>query len=66
MISSAGRGGFESFFQSKHACFVLSQFKLSGELVVAMFGREVIGFQPICASKGVIFVTPCGVIRNVL
>ena len=35
---SAGRGGFENFFQFKHVCFALFQVKLSGELVIAMFG----------------------------
>ena len=31
-----------------------------------MFESGVLAFLPICASKGVIFVTPCGVIRSVL
>ena len=32
---SADRGGFVRLFQSKHACLAFSQFRLSGELVVA-------------------------------
>ena len=53
------------FFRSKHACFVLSQFRLLGELFVAMFDNEVFGFLPICAPKVENFVTPCGVILSV-
>ena len=64
-ITSAGRGGFGRFFRSKHACFALSQFRVFGELFVAIFDSGVFGFLPICASKGEIFVTPCGVILNV-
>ena len=63
-ITSAGRGGFVRFFQSKHACFALSQFRLFGELFVAIFDSGVFGFLPICASKGENFVTPCGVILS--
>ena len=57
-MTSAGSGGFSRFFRSKHACFAFSQFKLLGELFVAMFDDGVFGFLPICASKGAIFVTP--------
>ena len=64
-ITSAGRGGFVRFFRSKHACFALSQFRLFGELFVAIIDSGVFGFLPICASKGEIFVTPCGVILSV-
>ena len=63
---SAGGGGFVKFFLSKHACFAFSQFRLFGVLVVAMFDKGVLGLRPKCASKGDIFVTPCGVIRKVL
>ena len=31
-----------------------------------MFESGVLAFLPICASKGVILITPCGVILNVL
>ena len=62
---SAGRYGFVRFFRSKHACFAFSQVRLVGELVVAKFDRGVFGFLPMCASKGDIFVTPCGVMRKV-
>ena len=62
---SAGRGDFVRFFLSKHACFALSQLRLVGELVFAKFERGVFGFLPMCASKGEIFVTPCGVMRKV-
>ena len=64
-MTSAGNGGLTRFFQSKHACFALSQFKLLGELFVAMFDNGVFSFLPIYASEGEIFVTPCGVILNV-
>ena len=64
-MTSAGIGGFSRFFQSKHACFAFSQFKLFGVLFVAMFDRGVLGLRPKCASKGEIFVTPCGVIRKI-
>ena len=63
-MTSAGKGGFVRFFRSKHASFALSQFKLLGELFVAMFNNGLFGFLPICVSKGEIFVTPCGVILN--
>ena len=53
------------FFRSKHACFAFSQLRFVGELVVAKFEREVFGFLPKCASKDEVFVTPCGVMRNV-
>ena len=43
---SAGSGGFVRFFLSNQACFVLSQFRLLGELVVASFERGVFGFRP--------------------
>ena len=52
---SAGSGGFSRFFQSKHACFAFSQFKLLGELFVAIIDNGVFGFLPLCASKGEIF-----------
>ena len=45
--------------------FCALQFKLLGELFVAMFDNEVFGFLPICASKGDVFLTPCGVTLNV-
>ena len=32
---------------------------------MAIFDNEVFGFLPICASKGEIFVTRCGVILSV-
>ena len=32
---------------------------------MAMFDSGVFGFLPICASKGEIFLTPCGVILSV-
>ena len=64
-MTSAGKGGFVRFFRSKHACLALSQFKLLGELFVAMFDNGVFGFLSISASKGEIFVTPCDVILNV-
>ena len=35
-----------------------------GELVVAKFEKGVFGFLPMCAPKGEIFVTPCGVMRK--
>ena len=63
---SAGSGGFSMFFRFKHACFAFSQFKLLGELFVAMFDNGVFGFLPICASKGEFFLTPCAVILSVL
>ena len=43
-----------------------SLFKLLGELYVVMFDSDVFAFRPICVSKSVIFVIPCGVIRSVL
>ena len=52
------------FFRSKLACFAFSRIRLLGELVVARFDRGVFGFLPKCASKGEIFVTPCGVMCN--
>ena len=42
------------------------QFKLVSELFVAMFEIGVLGYLPICASHGVIFVIPCGFMCNVL
>ena len=62
---SAGSGGFLRFCLSKHACFAFSDFELFGVLFVAMFDKGVFGLRPMCASNGEIFVTPCGVIRNV-
>ena len=64
-MTSAGNGGLTRFFRSKDACFALFQFKLLGELYVAMFDNGVFGFLPICVSKGEIFVTPCGVFLSV-
>ena len=64
--TSAGSGGFVRFFRSKHACFALSQNKLLGELLVAMFDKGVFGLRHMWASYGEIFVTLCGVILNVL
>ena len=63
-ITSAGNGGFVRFFLSNHACFMLSQFNILGELLVAAFERGVFGFRLICASNGETLVTPCGVILN--
>ena len=40
-------------------------FVLFGELLVTTFERGLFGFLPICASKGEVFVTPCGVIPKV-
>ena len=51
-LISDGIEGWSRFFRSKQACLVFSQLKLFGELFVL--------------QKGVIFVTPCGVIRSVL
>ena len=51
-------------FRSKHACLAFSQFRLLGQLVVATLDRGVFSFLPMCASKGEIFVTPCGDIRK--
>ena len=65
-MTSTDSGAFSRFFRSKHACFAFSHFKLLGERFVAMFEDGVFGFLPICASKGEIFVTPCGVILSVL
>ena len=48
------------FFQSKHGCFAFSQFRFSGELVVAKLERGVFGFLPMCATKGEIYFTRCG------
>ena len=64
-ITSAGRGCFVRFLRFKHACFALCQLRFFGELFVAIFNSELFGFLPICASKGEIFVTPCGVILSV-
>ena len=61
---SAGIGGWIRFFQSKQACLAFSQFKLLGELIVAIFVKVVFAFWPKCASNGVIFNTPCRVVRN--
>ena len=53
------------FFQSKHGCFAFSQFRFSGELVVAKLERGVFGFLPMCATKGEIYFTRCGLIHKV-
>ena len=65
-IFSAGIGWSVRFFRSKQACLAFSQFRLPGELLFVMFESGVLAFLPICASKGVVLITPCGVILNVL
>ena len=53
------------FFQSKHGCFAFAQCRLPGELVVAKLQRGVFGFLPMCATKGEIYFTRCGLIHKV-
>ena len=57
--------GTPQIFQSKQACFAVSQIELFGELEVARFDG-VFGSRHMWASKGEIFVILCGVNLNAI
>ena len=64
-IISAGIVGCIRFSHLKRRVWSFSQIKLSGELFVALFESGLLTFLPICASNGVFFVIPRGVICNI-